>query len=51
VVETATVTDVDDLPFSVTGLGVSVQVESEGAPLHVRFTVWLSPPSGLSDKE
>ena len=50
VVETATVTDVDDLPFSVTGLGVSVQVESEGAPVHVKLTVWLSPPIGLIAK-
>ena len=30
----------DAVPFSATELGVSVQVESEGAPLQVRFTVW-----------
>jgi len=39
VVETATDTVVDAVPFSVTVLGVSVQVASEGAPLHVKFTV------------
>jgi hypothetical protein len=50
VVETETVTGAGAAPFSVTELGVTVQVESEGAPLHVRFTVWFSPPSGVTFK-
>jgi hypothetical protein len=44
VVETATATVVDAVPFSVTVLGVSVQVDSEGAPVHARLTAWLNPP-------
>ena len=48
VVDTATVTGAEAAPFSVTELGVSVQVESEGAPLHVRLTVWFSPPCGVT---
>jgi hypothetical protein len=48
VVDTVTVTGADAVPFKVTELGVSVQVESEGAPLHVRFTVWFSPPCGVT---
>jgi hypothetical protein len=51
VVETATATVVDAVPFNVTVLGVSVQVDSEGAPVHVRFTVSLNPPWGASVKE
>lgn len=48
VVDIATVTGADAVPFNVTELGVSVQVDSEGAPLHVRFTVWFSPPCGVT---
>jgi hypothetical protein len=51
VVETATATVPDAVPFSVTVLGVSVQVDSEGAPVHVKFTVWLNPPWGASVNE
>ena len=51
VVETATATVADAVPFSVTVLGVSAQVDSEGAPVHARFTVWLNPPWGASVKE
>jgi hypothetical protein len=50
VVDTVTVTGADAVPFRATEPGVSVQVESEGAPLHVRLTVWVSPPSGASVK-
>ena len=49
VVETATATDA--VPFSVTVLGVSVHVDSEGAPVHARFTAWLNPFWGSSVKE
>jgi len=38
VVETATATVPDAVPFSVTVFGVSVQVDSEGAPVHVKLT-------------
>jgi hypothetical protein len=51
VVDTVTVTGADAVPFSASELGVTVQVESEGAPLHVRLAVWVSPPSGASVKE
>jgi hypothetical protein len=44
VVETATATVPDAVPFSVTVLGVSVHVDSDGVPVQVRFTVWLNPP-------
>jgi hypothetical protein len=36
VVETATATVADAVPFGVTVLGVSVQVASDGAPLRLR---------------
>jgi hypothetical protein len=48
VVVTVTVTGADAVPFKVTELGVSVHLESEGAPLQVRFTVWFSPPCGVT---
>jgi len=48
VVVTVTVTVV--VPFKVKELGLIVQVESAGAPLQVRFTVWLRPPSGTRTK-
>jgi hypothetical protein len=43
VVVTLTVTLVPELP-AVTGVG-TVQVASEGAPVQVRLTLWLNPPS------
>jgi hypothetical protein len=43
VVLTVTVTFVAELP-TVTGFG-TVQVASEGAPVQVRLTLWLNPPS------
>ena len=51
VVEIATATVGDVLPFTVIELGASVQVDSEGAPVHVKSTVWLNPPSGTRVKE
>jgi hypothetical protein len=38
------VTFVAELP-AVTGFGETVQVASEGAPVQVRLTLWLNPPS------
>lgn len=43
VVETETVMLVAELP-GVSGLGETVQVASEGAPLQVKLTAWLRPP-------
>jgi len=43
VVVMLTVTFVGELP-AVTGFG-TVQVASEGAPVQVRLTLWLNPPS------
>ncbi len=34
------------VPFGVTDVGESVQVELAGAPVHVRATAWLKPPAG-----
>ena len=45
VVETATATLAKTVPFGVSVLGVSVQVDSEGAPVHTKFTAWLNPSS------
>ncbi len=44
VVVTLTVTLVAELP-AVTGLGETVQVASEGAPVQVKLTVPVNPPS------
>jgi hypothetical protein len=44
VVVTLTVTFVAELP-GVTGVGETVQVASEGAPVQVKLTLWLNPPS------
>jgi hypothetical protein len=44
VVVTVTVTPVAELP-AVTGLGATVQVASEGAPVQVKLTLWLKPSS------
>jgi hypothetical protein len=44
VVVTLTVTFVAELP-GVTGLGETVQVVSEGAPVQVKLTLWLKPSS------
>ena len=44
VVVTLTVMFVAELP-GVIGFGVAVQVASEGAPVQVKFTLWLNPPS------
>jgi hypothetical protein len=44
VVVTLTVIFVAEPP-GVTGLGETVQVASEGAPVQVKVTVWLNPPS------
>ena len=44
VVVTVTVTLVAELP-AITGFGETVQVASEGAPVQVRLTLWLTPPS------
>ena len=43
VVATETVTLVAEFP-GVSGLGETVHVASEGAPLQVKFTGWLRPP-------
>ena len=51
VVVTATATLADAVPLRATELGVSVQVASVGAPVQVRFTVWLNPSAGLTAKE
>ena len=51
VVVIATPTVADAVPFRAAELGVSVQVASDGAPVQVRFTVWLNPSAGLSVKE
>ena len=45
VVETATATLAADVPFGVTVLGVTVQTDAVGAPVHTRFTAWLNPSS------
>jgi hypothetical protein len=47
VVVTVTVTFVAELA-AVTGLGETVQVASEGAPLQARLTLWLNPPSPVT---
>jgi hypothetical protein len=44
VVLTVMVTFVAELP-AVTGFGETVQVASEGAPVQVKLTLWLNPPS------
>jgi len=44
VVVTLTVILVAEVP-GVTGLGETVQVASEGAPVQVKLTLWLNPPS------
>jgi hypothetical protein len=44
VVVTLTVIFVAELP-AVTGFGETVQVASEGAPVHVKLTLWLNPAS------
>jgi len=44
VVVTLTVIFVAELP-GVTGLGETVQVASEGAPVQVKLTLWLNPPT------
>ena len=44
VVVTVTVTLVAELP-AVAGFGETVQVASEGAPAHVKFTAPDNPPS------
>jgi hypothetical protein len=44
VVVTLTVTFVAELP-AVNGFGETVQVASEGAPVQVKATLWLNPPS------
>jgi hypothetical protein len=44
VVVTLTVIFVAELP-GVTGVGGTVQVASEGAPVQVKLTLWLNPPS------
>lgn len=51
VVVIATPTVADAVPFRAAELGVSVHVASDGAPVQVRFTVWLNPSAGLSVKE
>jgi hypothetical protein len=43
VVVTLTVIFVAELP-GVTGLGETVQVASEGAPVQVKVTAWFNPP-------
>ena len=43
VVATETVMFVAELP-GVTGLGETVQVASEGAPLQAKLTGWVRPP-------
>jgi len=43
VVVTVTVTFVAELP-AVSGLGETVQVASEGAPVQAKVTVWFDPP-------
>jgi hypothetical protein len=49
VVVTLTVTFVAELP-GVTGVGETVQVASEGAPVQVKPTLWLNPPSPVKLK-
>jgi hypothetical protein len=44
-----TVTLVAELP-GVTGFGEAVHVASDGAPVHVRFTLWLNPSSPVAVK-
>ena len=48
VVKTVTVTEVGLVPFSVAVLGETLHVESEGAPVQLRETVWLKPPAGAT---
>jgi hypothetical protein len=43
VVATLAVIFVAELP-GVTEFGETVQVDSEGAPVHVKLTVWFNPP-------
>jgi hypothetical protein len=51
VVVTVTVTGVALVPFSVTELGETLHVESEGAPVQLKETVWLKPPPGETETE
>ena len=44
VVATLTVIFIAEMP-GVTGLGETVQLDSEGAPAHVKLTLWLNPPT------
>jgi hypothetical protein len=46
VVVTATVTRAELDPLSVTEVGETEQLASEGAPVHAKVTVPLGPPSG-----
>ena len=43
----ATVTVIETGPeaLGVAEEGLTVQVDSEGAPVHAKLTVWLNPPS------
>ena len=47
VVETVTVTDAGMLPLGMTLLGETEQVDCAGAPLQLKDTAWLNPPTGL----
>lgn len=47
VVVTVTVTAIDPEPLGVAEVGFTVQVASEGAPLHAKLTAWLNPPTSV----
>ena len=48
---TVTVADVALVPFGVTEVGETEQVESVGWPAHVSATVWLNPFKGVTESK
>jgi len=51
VVVTATLTVAAFVPSRVTDWGETEQVDSEGAPVQVRVTLWLKPLAGETPSE
>jgi len=47
VVAAFTVIEADPEPLGVAEVGFTVQVASEGAPLHAKLTAWLNPPTSV----
>jgi len=51
VVATVTVIETEPEALGVADVGLTVQVASEGAPVHAKLTAWLNPPSPLRASE